>query len=134
MKTQSYEERHIHAFKATNIIAQLQRDILPLQGYKNLSQSINGTIGFRPIELSFPNAIFPTGCVHEFLSTSTEDVVATNGFAVALLTRLIKNNGVCIWISASRTIFPLGLKRFGIEPHQIIFIDLKKEEDVLWTI
>src|SRR3954452_19357584 len=119
---------------ARGIINRLQRDILPLQGFRNVSLSDNLSIGFRPIELSFPNAIFPTGCIHEFISMSAEDVAATSGFITSLLCRLVQSNGVCIWIGTSANIFPLALKRFGVEPHQIIFIDLKNEKDVLWTI
>src|SRR5690606_40358249 len=30
--------------------------------------------------------------------------------------------------------FPPGLKRFGVEPDRVIFIDLKREKDVLWAM
>jgi protein ImuA len=119
---------------ARDIINRLQRDILPLEGYRNLSQSTNISVGLRSIESSFPNSIFPTGCIHEFLASSTEDLAASSGFIIGLLSRLIQHNGICIWISSSGNIFPLALKRFGIEPHQIIFINLKNEKDVMWTI
>jgi protein ImuA len=119
---------------ARDTITRLQRDILPLQGFKNLAQNTNVSIGVRPLELSFPNSIFPTGCIHEFISSSAEDVSTTTGFITGLLAHLIQHNGVGIWISSSRMTFPSALKIFGIQPHQIIFIDLKKEKDVLWTI
>jgi len=119
---------------ARDIIARLQRDILPLQGFKNASHNLNINIGLHSIESSFPNSIFPTGCIHEFLTSSPEDVAASSGFITALLSHLIQPNGVYIWISTSENIFPLTLKRFGIDPHQIIFINLKNEKDVLWTI
>src|SRR3989442_913039 len=117
-----------------NIITQLQKDILPLQGYKTISPNTCINIGFSPIEAAFPNTTFPVGCMHEFLSASAEDIAATNGFVACLLSRLMQFGGVCIWISASRTLFPPALKTFGVEPDQIIFIDLKKEKDVLWTM
>ena len=117
-----------------HVIQQLLRDILPLQGFKSIPGDLSINIGFEPIDAAFPNATFPTGCMHEFLSTSTEDAAATNGFVAALLNCLMKRGGVCIWISASRTLFPAALKTFGLEPYQIIFIDLKKEKDVLWTM
>jgi len=43
-------------------------------------------------------------------------------------------DGATIWISSSRTVFPAALKTFGVEPDQIIFVDLEKEKDVLWTM
>jgi len=122
------------ACRKTDIIAQLQRDILPLQGFKNSAQNLHSSIGLRPIEQSFPGAIFPTGCIHEFLSGSTEDVAATHGFVAGILSGLTRQKGLCLWISASRKLFPPALKIFGIEPDQFIFIDLKKEKDVLWTM
>jgi protein ImuA len=134
METQHYLAGNLYACKKTNIITQLQKDILPLQGLKALSTDPIITIDFPPIETSFPNATFPIGCVHEFLSTSTENAAATNGFVAGLLSRLMQLGGVCIWISSARTLFPPALKTFGIEPDQIIFIDLKKEKDVLWTM
>ena len=121
-------------FAKNDIIQQLQKDILPLEGLKALSTDTKINIGFKPIEECFPNATFPTGSMHEFLSASEEDVAATNGFVGGLLSRLMQQGGVCVWISASRTLFPPALKTFGIEPDQIIFIDLKKEKDVLWAM
>jgi len=134
MKTQQDNARELVSACKADVIAQLQKDILPLQGFKALSPETNVNIGFAPIEVCFPNAIFPIGSVHEFLSASVEDVASTNGFVAALLSKVMQRGGVCIWISASRTLFPAALKTFGVEPDQIIFIDLKKEKDVLWTM
>lgn len=116
-----------------NIITQLQKDILPLQGFKTLCTDDNINIGFKPIEAAFPNAIFPIGCMHEFLNTSQENTASTNGFIAALLSKLMQLQGAAIWISTSRTLFPSALKGFNIDPDKIIFVDLKKETDVLYT-
>lgn len=113
-----------------DIIKQLERDILRLQPFNNVSVNPARHIGFGP----FLRIGFPAGCLHEFLSASPEDVAASNGFVTALFSRIIQPGAVCAWISASRTLFPPALKMFGIEPDQIIFIDLKKEKDVLCAI
>jgi len=117
-----------------DIIAQLQKEILPLQGFKTLSKSAVGDIGLGPIKYAFPNASFPTGAIHEFLSTSAEDATATTGFVSSILSSLMKKGGTSIWISASRTIFPPALKSFDIAPDKIIFIELKKEKEMLWAM
>jgi len=117
----------------SDIIAQLRKDILPLQGLKTLSTDNHVNIGFRPIEMAFPGATFPIGCTHEFLSTP-QNVACTTGFIAVLLSKLMQRGGAAIWIGASRTLFPPALHRFGIEPDKIIFIDLKKEKDTLYTI
>src|SRR5688572_28833070 len=72
--------------------------------------------------------------MHEFISAVPEDNAATSGFVAGILKALMKNGGSCIWISASRTLFPPALRLFGIEPHHIIFVDLQKERDILWAM
>jgi protein ImuA len=119
---------------ATDIIRKLQKDILPLQGYRPLSAGTYNNIGFPPIEKTFPNNTFPTGAIHEFLSDSQEALAATNGFVSALLSRLTQNKGACLWISPEKMVFPPGLKAFGIEPHKIIFITIRKEKEQLWAM
>jgi protein ImuA len=117
----------------STILARLQREILPLQGLKR-STGTPLNIGWGPIDLSFPGKSFPVGAVHEFISAAPEDRAATSGFVAGILKALMKNGGSCIWISASRTLFPPALRLFGIEPHHIIFVDLQKEKDILWAM
>ena len=117
----------------SQILSRLKRDILPLQGFKQLSTDNNINIGFRPIEEAFPNACFPAGCMHEFISHDVVDMAATNGFIACLLSKLMQSGGTCLWISASGSIFPPALKSFGVAPEKIIFIDLQKEKDVLYA-
>jgi len=117
-----------------DIISRLERDILPLEGLKLLSTDNNINLDFRPIENAFPNGTFPIGCTHEFLSTSIEDIAPTSGFIAVLLSKLMQFDGAAVWISSSRTLFPASLKRFGVEPNKIIFIDLQNEKDELYAI
>src|SRR5689334_7342952 len=98
MKTQQHcAGEFISACKKAGVIAQLEKDILPLQGYKALSTDMNIKIGFGPLERCFPNAIFPIGAVHEILSATKEDIGAMNGFITALLSKLMAFSGVCMW-------------------------------------
>jgi len=117
-----------------DIIAQLQRDILPLQGFKIASKNTVLDAGLGPIKNAFPNASFPFGAIHEFISTGMEDAAATSGFVAGLISSIMRSNGALIWISASRTIFPPALKSFGISPDRIIFIDLQKEKEIMWAM
>ena len=117
-----------------DIIAQLQRDILPLQGFKPALKNISLDAGLGPIKKAFPNASFPLGAIHEFISNNMEDATATSGFVAGLIAAIMRNNGALIWISASRTIFPPALKLFGISPDRIIFIDLQKEKEIMWAM
>lgn len=115
------------------IISQLQKELLLLQGFKPLLNA-NIHAGLGPVEAAFPNAVFPTGAVHEFLSDAAEQAAATGGFIAGLLAPLMQQGRVCIWISAARTLFPPALTAFGVAPDQIIFVDLQRERDVLWAM
>jgi protein ImuA len=119
--------------KRADIIAELQTDILRLQGFKSANNTAID-LGLGPIKNAFPNASFPLGAVHEFLSARAEDAAATSGFLTGLLAPLMQNGGTSLWISSSRTLFPPALKSFGIQPDRFIFIDLQKEKDVIWAM
>jgi protein ImuA len=116
-----------------DIIVQLQRDILLLQGFKSANNTTVDT-GLGPINDAFPNATFPLGAIHEFLAEGVESAAATSGLFAGLLSPLMAHHGVSLWISSARKLFPPALKNFGIEPDRFIFVDLKKEKEVLWAM
>jgi protein ImuA len=116
-----------------DIINQLRRDILPWQGLQAPPAVMGRDIGLGFLSSAFPHGCFPTGAVHEFISTQAEDAAATGGFMAALLGSLMENNRVCVWIGSSRTLFPPALKYFGVDPGKVIFVDLQKERDILWA-
>jgi protein ImuA len=117
-----------------SIIEELQRQILRLQGNQHLSDQQQSSLGLGSIELAFPGKVFPRGTIHEFISSNTEDATCTNGFMAVVLSKLIQQSGSCLWISTRRTIFPPALKTFGIEPDQILFVDVKNVKDALWAM
>lgn len=117
----------------SEILAQLQREILPLQGFKPTVGNVLN-IGLGSMEKAFPNNRFPLGAIHEFIGDNPEQMAATGGFISCLLASLMRDGDACIWISSSRTIFPPSLKSFGLEPDRILFIDLKKEKNVCWAM
>ena len=117
-----------------DIMRQLQQQIYPLQGLKHAPVASTVNIGLEAIEEAFPNASFPIGAIHEFLSTGMNDAAATGGFIAGLLGRLMQGNGASLWISSSRMLFPPALKTFGIEPDRIIFVDVQNEKQALWAM
>ena len=124
----------IQPAQKSEIMEKLQKEILSLQGFRLASDGKRLNFGLGAVEAAFPNRTFPTGAVHEFVSSSPEDAAATTGFMSGLLSGLMKKGGTCLWIGTKRTLFPPALKTFGIEPHRIIFIDLTKQKDVLWAV
>jgi protein ImuA len=116
-----------------NIVARLQKDIILLEGHKPLSAKQHHIAGLENIEAAFPNNVFPTGVIHEFLSFEPEHIAASAGFIGGILNALTKEGGICLWVSSMRRLFPVALKMFGLEPDRIIFIDVQREKDVLWA-
>jgi protein ImuA len=121
------------SLKRADIIAGLQSEIIRMQGLKP-SGNLAIDAGLGPIKDAFPNATFPVGAVHEFLTERTEDGAACSGFVAGLTASLMRDSGTLLWVSPSRKVFPPALKFFGIQPDRCIFIDLQKEKDVLWTM
>ncbi len=117
-----------------DIIAALQKDILLLQGFKTATNNTCIDVGVEPVKNAFPGNTFPLGSVHEFIYTTTEDAAVTGGFIAGVLASLMQNGRAAIWIGSSGTIFPPALRSFGIAPDKIIFLDLKKEKEMLWAM
>lgn len=117
-----------------DIITRLQKDILGWQGLKQSSNNCLIDAALGPIKMAFPNGSFPSGAIHEFISMGPEATAATGGFIGVLLASLMQANGTSVWISASRNIFPPALKSFGLKADKIIFVDLKKEKEILWVM
>jgi protein ImuA len=118
----------------SDIIAQLKRDIRPLQGFRNTLFNTAVDSGLGIIKQAFPGHTFPTGAVHEFIAGGIEDTAASCGFITGIVAALMKNSGAAIWISNNKNIFPPALKAFNIPPDRIIFIELKKEKEILWVM
>ena len=117
-----------------DIINRLRKDILLWEGFKPPQAGNAGTFGLGPVEAAFPNSVFPTGTIHEMLCPAQEQVAATTGFMAGILTSLMQQGGVCLWIGVSRRLFPPSLMVFGVEPDRVIFVDLQREKDVLWAM
>ncbi|MBG9374620.1 Error-prone repair protein ImuA [Panacibacter sp. DH6] len=117
----------------SDILSQLEKQILPLQGLRKLPGDNNVRIDCSAMESAFPNGVFPVGCMHEFITHTPQDGASTNGFVAAILGKLLKQGGICLWISTSRTLFAAALVSFNVNPEQIIFIDVKNERDVLYA-
>ena len=117
-----------------NIIAQLRRDILPLQRYQTALKNTALDEKLGAIKNAFPGNTFPLAAIHEFISITPEDGAVTGGFVAGILASLMHEGGVIIWIGASKKIFLPAFKSFGIAPDRIIFIDLKKEKEILWAM
>lgn len=112
---------------------QLQAKINAMQG---LGKPSIATVpdGFAPFDVAFPGRIFPKAAIHEFVSYEPAHAAATTGFITALAGKLMKDNGLCLWVCSDKKVFPAGLKHFGLAPDRVVFICTSKPKDQLWII
>jgi protein ImuA len=115
------------------IIAKLRQEIIVLEGFRPLQPGVAGSFGLGEMENAFPNRIFPTGAIHEFLSTCPEETSACGGLITGLVSTLLQHGGVCLWVSFTRRLYPPALKLFGVSPDRVIFVDVPRQKDVLWV-
>jgi protein ImuA len=125
----------------SDIIQRLEREILPLQGFKPPKGGGALDFGLGPMQAAFPNGHFPTGVVHELVSDTAESAAASVGFMSGLMGTLMRGGGAALWIGGSgmamgarRRVFPLALKSFGIEPDRVVFVELSRPKDMLWVM
>lgn len=116
------------------LISALQKNILQWEGYKSPPAATQQLIGLGPVEAAFPNGVFPLSAIHELLCTNTEQATASSGLIAGLLSVLMKNNGIGLWISLTDHLFPSALKSFGIEADRLIFIRVAQDKEALWVM
>jgi protein ImuA len=116
------------------LIDRLQKDILQWEGYKPPAAGTGDLVGLGAVEAAFPNGVFPVGAVHELVCTNPGQAAASEGFIGGLLSALMKDGGACLWVGLSQTVFAPALSAFGIEPHRVIFLNLLRDQEVLWIM
>jgi protein ImuA len=114
------------------ILKDLRKQILLMEGFKELVLTEDTKLG--RINNAFPNGVFPFSALHEFFCFNQEEQSSSSAFIAALLSSRFKKGATGVWISPMRKIFPPALKWFGIEPHQVLFLNIKKEKEILWAI
>ena len=115
------------------IISKLRQDMIRWEGFRPPQPGGNNDLGLGPVATAFPDGVFPTGAIHEFISSCPEDTAASGGFIAGLVQKLLVNGGACLWISYTRRIYPPALKLFGVDPDRVIFVDVPLQKDVLWV-
>jgi protein ImuA len=71
-----------------------------LQGFKPPKSGDVTDFGLGPMHAAFPNGHFPTGAVHEVLSSTAEGAAASVGFIGGLVGALMRGGGAVLWIGA----------------------------------
>ena len=117
-----------------DIIKRLNKEILPLQGFKHKLNNprIDSALGI--MKYAFPNHSFPLAAIHEFSCESQTSHSCTSAFITTLLSPMMQNGEIALWVSNERKVFPPALKLFGISPDKIIFINIKKDRELRWVL
>lgn len=115
------------------IISKLRQDMVRWEGFRPPMPGANSDLGLGLVAAAFHDGVFPTGAIHEFISSSPEDTAASGGFITGLVQKLLNGGGACLWISYTRRIYPPALKLFGVDPDRVIFVDVPLKKDVLWV-
>ena len=115
------------------IVAGLRRDLIAWEGFRPPQPGATGTVGLGSLESGFPNGVFPTGAIHEFMSSTPEESSACGALITGILASLLKVGGACVWVSYTRRVYPPALKLFGLDPERVIFVDVPKPKEVLWV-
>jgi protein ImuA len=118
----------------SDLFARLQKEILSIQGFRPVHGQCEDQSGLGKILSAFPENTFPFSGVHEFLFNSQEAAAASGAFVTALLSGRMKKGSVALWVSTGRMIFPPALLQFGVQPEQVIFLQLKNEREVVWAV
>lgn len=111
-----------------DIIARLRRELLPLEG-----NSGNSGAAADAVIKAIPGVDLPTGCLHEFLVEDEKQKAPTYAFIAGLASGLYKNGAVGVWISHQLKVFPPALVQFGINPSQLIFLQVPSLHDIDWV-
>jgi protein ImuA len=115
------------------IISKLKRDMIRWEGFRPQQPGSDNDLGLGVITAAFPDGVFPTGAIHEFISSCPEETAASGGFITGLVQKLLGTGGACLWISFTRRIYPPALKLFGVDADRVVFIDVPFQKDVLWV-
>ena len=114
------------------ILKDLRKQILLLEGFKEPVFTQDTKLG--RVNEAFPNKVFPFSALHEFVCFNQEELTSSSAFITALLSSHFAKGATIAWISSTNKVFPPALKWFGIEPHQVLFLNIKKEKDISWAI
>lgn len=117
-----------------DIVNKLRQDILQWEGYKPPVSGRQSLLGIGPLEAAFPTGTFPIGTVHELVCANSEQAAASGGLITGILSVLMEQGGISVWISRGRRLFAPAMAAFGVAPDKVIFISLHKDKDALWVM
>lgn len=117
-----------------SIFRALQHEVMVLQGVGRPASLRCASLGLGGIEAAFPEGVFPEGAVHELVSFAPEEAAATSGFMAGIIGKLMRRDGLCLWVSTARKIFPPACSLFGLRADRVVFVEAATRRDALWAV
>src|SRR5687768_6844318 len=114
-------------------LEELRSIIHPLQGLAHKPGQSVMQMQWGEISNAFPKNTFPVGAIHEIICDNAADAAAAAGFISVITAALMQDSGAGIWVGKTNDIFPAALATFNIQPHQVIFIQLQKNKELMWA-
>ena len=79
-----------------------------------------------------PNKGLPLGCVH---AVEAESLALSVAFASLLSARIFQTaRGAVVYIAPDRSLYPLGLLSYGVNPEDWIHISARRAHDLAWAV
>ena len=123
------------AIPKTDIIQQLRREIIALDGLRHVPMDDAPQEGMGLFADHFPQGRFPLGAVHELKPFAEADQPATLGFSLALMQTVLPAEGIIAWVSAQpMPLYAPGLRQIGLDPARVIFVRARKPSDRQWAM
>ncbi|WP_169309546.1 ImuA family protein [Rhodomicrobium vannielii] len=81
-----------------------------------------------------PGGGLSLGALHEFTANALEAELAPSvtGFAATVLAAHLRaRGGIALWAASQTDFYAPGLRRFGLDPARVVFVDCRKDAEVL---
>ena len=119
---------------AHDIIDSLRKELMQLGGLKTPPKEFYRNEGIACMNDHFPNRLFPTASVHEFICPAPESMAASLGFVAALNSILFSPEAVVAWIGSDVALFPPAFTAFNLKPHHLLCIYPGSLKERTWVI
>ena len=114
----------------------LRMQVRALEGYHLETCQGDQTLLFEDCRLNapLPHGALQLGALHEFRSDGLEAELApaVTAFAATVAARILCiREGYALWASSRADCYPPGLTRFGLDAQRIVWVDCRKDDEVL---
>jgi protein ImuA len=119
-------------------ICLLRQQIRALEGLAPAGDGLAAPLGEPDVDEALPWGGLARGGLHEVLGRAGDG--AAFSFAGALMGRLLGENGAALWCrmhglrQENGLPYGPGLARFGIDTRRLIFLEVRREAELLWAM